>query len=371
MQQQYIVTNNMKNILIECYPEYRDAIKQGNIHFLFDESRRLDFPTTESKAKVNAFKTKLHELFSYEQDGTISKRQKIELQKMLIELYVYELTKPDSPKLQVEHYPVFNYNPPIFELQQTVIENRMKNKDLYNGLHKYFYKVYYRNSIYAYSLKDFENPKKYNSLFMKTHLSNQTTFDLIDLPKYPIPNSRDTHINENFPNISYESEYFVGKYNGKDVLFYKQVTTTTDQFNYDKRGNKFNITLAVCKNGNPYKKVCLLRYDYNPSDPHVNRAFYSKTDNKLKINTTTSKDYHNDKLRSLTEGRFSHIHKYDENVAYLFPKKSAENMAENMLARFNSKQELVDWFDNFCHLEKAKEQDFTKSTTKSDTRYGE
>ena len=373
MQQQYIVTNDIKKILIDCYPEYKSDIQKGNIHFLFDENRRLDFPTTESKTKVNKFKAKLYELFSYESDGSISNQQKIELQKMLIELYVYELTKPSNAKLQAEHYPVFNYNPPIFDLQQTVIENRIKNKPLYNTLHKYYYKAYYHDNIFIYSLKDFENPKKYSSLFMKTHLSNKTTFDLLDLPKYPIPNSKDTHINSEFPNISYESEYFVGNYNGRDVLFYKQITTTKDMFDYNKKGNKFNITLAVCINGNPTKKVCLLRYDYNPSDPHINRAYYSKTDNKLTLNTTTSKDYIKDKNINLAEGRFSHIHKYDENVAFLFPKKSAENMAENMLAKFESKQDLVDWFDKFCHLEYSKEhlQEVTKESKKQDTHYGE
>ena len=377
--QQYIVTNEMKKILVDCFPRFKGDIYSGNLHFLFDEKNKIDFPIVEGKEKecklrVKNFKARLHELFDYKNMGTITEKQSTELQKMLIELYVYELTKPTSIEAQKEHHSVFDYVPPLFDLQKTVIEDRINNKELYNGLHKYYYKAYYTSSIYTkHSLKDFKNPGVYKTLYMKMHMANKCTFDLISLPKVAIPNSRNTHVHTEFPNVKYESEYFTGKYNGQSVLFYREIVTTTDMFNYNKTGNKITVSLAVCINGNPVKKVCLLRYDYNPTDPHVNRAYYSKTDNKLTLNTVASSNDFNKKHDEETRYKYSHLHKYDENVAYLFPKKSAENMAENMLVKFNSKQELIDWFDKSCHLEHAKEtiEEVKKDSTKTDTHYGE
>lgn len=377
--QQYIVTNNMKKILCDCFPKYKGVIYGGNLHFLFDEKNRIDFPIIEGREKecklrVKNFKAKLHDLFNYKSNGTITKEQNIELQKMLIELYVYELTKPTSLAAQEQHHSVFDYVPPLFDLQKTVIEDRINNKELYNGLHKYCYKAYHNCSIYSkHSLIDFKNPGVYKTQFMKMHMANKCTFDLIALPKVAIPHSRNSHVHTEFPNIKYESEYFTGTYNERTVLFYREIVTTTDMYDYKKTGNKITVSLAVCINGNPTKKVCLLRYDYNPTNPHVNRAYYSKKDNKLTLNTVASSDDFKLNYNEQTKNKYSHLHKFDENVAYLFPKKSAENMAENMLVKFNSKQELIDWFDKSCHLEHAKEtiEEVKKDNTNTDTHYGE
>ncbi len=352
MQTQFIVTPKLKKYLLTCYPEKTKDIYAGDINFLFDAPYAIDFPKTESKTRVKQFKARLNELLDLQKDELLTTKEQKELQQMMVALYVYELSVSNKRDFEDEHYAVFSYAPPLFDVQQKVIEYRMQNKEIFNKIHKYYYKGHYHNSIYIKApITDFKNPGTYNSLFLKTHLSNDESFDLLKISKTPIPGSKDTKTCSFDPNVTYESEYYIGEHKGKKVLFCKQIVRTKNVIGKDgKKIEKLNVTLAICVNGNPTKKVCLLRYDYNPTDPHINRVYYSKATNKLTINTSTNKTYLSDLAYQMRNNHNSHLHKYDENVAFLFPGKSAENMAENIVKNFSNGHEVVEWFDLMCNI---------------------
>ena len=371
MQAKYVVTQELKNYLCECFPEKSRQINNDDLSFLFVKPYLIDFPRTESKDRVKAFKAHLQDLLDKKDSGKITPAEEQTLKKMMVRLYVYEMVTGNTPTFKTDCYSVLNYAPPIFGLQEQVIRYRIQNKAIFNKIHKYYYRVNYHNSIYAKTdpTVGFKNPALYGASFRKTHISSDESFELLRIPKTPIPGSYDRRPCVHDSNIIYESEYFVGEYNGKKVLFCRQTSITKDAVGTGAdKTDKISVSLLVCLNGNPARKVCLLRYDYNPTDPHVNRLYYSKTTNQLTINTTEEKNYKSELATQLENGRNSHLHKYDEDVAYLFPGKSAENMSEERVKNFKSAREVVDWFDAICNINIVTKPPVTK---KIDNRYGE
>ena len=368
-----------KEKLVNEYKKLKEIAKEKKIHLDYFNKYEKDF-IDYLKTGHNEEALKLLNKFSF---------SRTHFHALCVILYKEEL---------MGRHPIYSVQVPLNKYAYKILQERLDNIEEYKQIAKEILteKRYQHDLLNKYGISD--NVKvtdilKGNSNFkqeMPFPYEDEQLIEFLNCEKYKVLPSSTKKSQEGFNSTT---NYYVGKVNNQNVLFYEKYSYLLDEYNNKIRKCSYNF--GFFPNGNKNKFVYLMRADYDPKRSHIN-----KTIGQYKLNTTKESIVQDNppadydlRIRNNAPA-YSHFHLARNVYSVLYPfysqgfdcvdlalnnafysdKEYNEIIRKNRPSKFNNYQEIEDYINRFGESNFSSFQkfvDFSKTITNVHTESAE